>query len=62
MSDAAAHNSYVATNPEAVALRGKSETLSHLMDAGKFLFAKLTAKSRENRWLKINVHMFMREL
>jgi hypothetical protein len=42
--------------------RAKNETLAHLMDAGKFLFAKLTEKSRENRWLKIDVQIYMREL
>jgi HIRAN domain len=42
--------------------RTKNETLARLMDAGKFLFAKLTEKRRENRWLKINVQIVMREL
>lgn len=42
--------------------RAKNETLARLMDAGKFLCAKLTEQSRENRWLKINVQIFMREL
>ena len=41
--------------------RAKNEPLAHLMDAGKFLFAKLTGKSRENRWLKIDVQIFMHE-
>lgn len=41
--------------------RPKNETLAHLMDAGKFLFAKLTEKSREKRWLKIDVQIIMRE-
>jgi hypothetical protein len=42
--------------------RAKNEPLARLMDAGKFLFAKLTEKRREKRWLKINVQIFMREL
>jgi hypothetical protein len=42
--------------------RAKNETLARLMDAGKFLCAKLTEQSRENRWLKINVQVVMREL
>jgi HIRAN domain len=42
--------------------RAKNETLARLMDAGKFLFAKLTEKSREKRWLKIDVQIIMREL
>jgi hypothetical protein len=42
--------------------RPKNETLAHLMDAGKFLFAKLMGKGRENRWLKIDVQIIMREL
>jgi hypothetical protein len=32
------------------------------MDAGKLLSAKLTGKRRENRWLKIDVQIVMREL
>jgi hypothetical protein len=42
--------------------RAKNEPLARLMDAGKFLFARLTERSRENRWLKINVQIVMREL
>src|SRR5947209_15764011 len=42
--------------------RAKNEPLARLMDAGKCLFAKLTEKSRENCWLKIDVQIFMREL
>ena len=42
--------------------RAKNETLARLMDAGKFLFAKLTEKSREKRWLKIDVQIYMHEL
>jgi HIRAN domain-containing protein len=42
--------------------RAKNETLARLMDAGKFLCAKLKEQSRENRWVKINVQIFMREL
>ncbi len=60
--DAAAQNSYVATHPEAVALRAENEALARLMDADKFLFARTTEKSREKRWLKIDVQIIMREL
>jgi hypothetical protein len=42
--------------------RPKNETLARLMDAGKFMFAKLMEKSRENRWLKIDVQIVIREL
>ena len=42
--------------------RAKNETPARLMDAGKFLFAKLREKSLENRWLKIDVQIVMREL
>jgi HIRAN domain len=42
--------------------RAKNEPLARLMDAGKFLFAKLTEKSREKRWLKVDVQIIMREL
>jgi hypothetical protein len=42
--------------------RAKNEPLARLMDAGKFLLAKLMEKSRENRWLKIDVQIIMREL
>lgn len=42
--------------------RAHNETLARLMDTGKLLFAKLTGKSRENRWLKITVQIVMREL
>jgi hypothetical protein len=41
--------------------RAKNEPLAHLMDAGKLLFAKLTEKGREKRWLKISVQISMRE-
>jgi len=41
--------------------RANNETLARLMDAGKLLFAKLTGKSWEERWLKINVQIVMRE-
>lgn len=42
--------------------RAKNEALARLMDAGKFLFARTTEKSREKRWLKIDVQIIMREL
>jgi hypothetical protein len=47
---------------EAITLRAENESLARLTDAGKLLFAKLIEKSRENRWLKINVQIIMREL
>ena len=42
--------------------RAKNETLARLMDAGKFLFARLTEKRREKRWLKIDIQIYMHEL
>ena len=42
--------------------RANNETLARLMDAGKLLFARLIGKSREKRWLKIDVQIFMWEL
>lgn len=42
--------------------RAKNESLARLMDAGKFLFAKVMEKSREKRWFKVNVQIFIREL
>jgi hypothetical protein len=54
LTESGAHLGYVP--------RAKNETLARLMDAGKFLCAKLTEQSRENRWLKINVQIVMREL
>jgi hypothetical protein len=42
--------------------RAKNESLARLMDAGKFLFARLTEKRREKRWLKIDVQIYMHEL
>jgi hypothetical protein len=41
--------------------RARSEAPARLMDAGKLLFARLTGKRRENRWLKIDVQIVMRE-
>lgn len=62
MTPDAAHMSYLDPYREAVAPRAKNETFASLVDAGKLLFAKLTEKSRKNRWLKIYVQIYMREL
>jgi hypothetical protein len=42
--------------------RARNEAPARLMDVGKFLLARLTGKCRENRWLKIDVQIVMREL
>ena len=62
MTPDAAHMNCPEPHREAITLRAENESLARLTDAGKLLFAKLIEKSRENRWLKINVQIIMREL
>jgi len=43
--------------------RTKNEALARLMDAGKFIFGRLQSKEWvDDRWLKIQVHLYMRDL
>jgi hypothetical protein len=41
--------------------RVKNEALARLMDAGKFLFARLEAKAWQGSWLKAEVRVFLRD-
>jgi hypothetical protein len=34
---------------------------SHLMDAGKLLFARISSKKMTGSWLRIEVRIFLRE-
>lgn len=34
---------------------------SRLMDAGKLLYGKITAKEEKGKWLKINIDIYLRE-
>jgi hypothetical protein len=42
--------------------RAKNEPLARLMDAGKFLFTRLTKVNRAGHWLKIDVQIALREI
>lgn len=42
--------------------RAKNEVLARLMDAGKFIFGRLESKEWVNRWLKITVKIFLRDM
>jgi hypothetical protein len=42
--------------------RGKNEAIARLMDAGKFLFAKLVDKEWHDNWLRIEARVYLREL
>ena len=39
----------------------KNEVLSNLMDAGKLLFGRLNEKTWVDRWLKLDVQVFLRD-
>jgi len=42
--------------------RDRNEILAHLMDAGKFLFARLEAKEWKGDWLRVVARVFLREV
>ncbi len=42
--------------------RAKNEVPARLMDAGKLLFGKLEAKEWVEKWLKVTVRVFMKDL
>lgn len=41
---------------------GKNEILARLMDAGKYIFAKLEEKDWVNEWLKLTIKLYLRDL
>lgn len=41
--------------------RAKNEALARLMDAGKLLFAKVESKAWQGEWLKVEVHIYLRD-
>lgn len=41
--------------------RAKNEALARLMDAGKLLFARLETKAWQGDWLKVEVHIYLRD-
>lgn len=42
--------------------RAKNEALARLLDAGKFLTARLVHKERRDRWLKLDIEIYLKEL
>lgn len=42
--------------------RDRNEVLARLMDAGKFLFAKLEAKEWKGDWLRLSARVFLRDV
>lgn len=42
--------------------RAKNEVIARLMDAGKLLFGKLETKEWKDRWLKLGVRVYMRDI
>lgn len=42
--------------------RNDNKVLSRLMDAGKFMYAKLTTKRWCDEWLKLNIEIYFKEL
>lgn len=42
--------------------QAKNEALARLMDAGKFLFAKLVGKEWHHNWLRIEAQVYLRDL
>lgn len=42
--------------------RDRNEILARLMDAGKFLLARLEAKEWHGDWLRVSARIFMREV
>lgn len=41
--------------------KGDNAVFSRLMDAGKLLFGRITAKQWAGKWLKINIKIFLHE-
>jgi len=41
--------------------RADNVIFSRLMDAGKLLFGRITAKETQGSWLKINIKVFLHE-
>ncbi len=41
--------------------RKKNEVIARLMDAGKLVFGKIEEKQYLNRWLEINIRVYMRD-
>ncbi|MGI6349676.1 MAG: HIRAN domain-containing protein [Eubacteriales bacterium] len=41
--------------------RKDNEVFSRLMDAGKLLFGKITAKEVKNKWLKLDIKVYLHE-
>lgn len=42
--------------------RAKNEALARLMDAGKFLFARVEDKDWHGEWLQVDVRIFLRDI
>ena len=42
--------------------RDRNEILARLMDAGKFLFARLESKQWQGDWLRVSIRVFLREI
>jgi hypothetical protein len=42
--------------------RAKNEALARLMDAGKSLFGKIESVTKEGRWLRIDIHLYLRDV
>ncbi len=41
--------------------RDRNEVLARLMDAGKFLYARLESKEWQGDWLHVSAHVFLRD-
>ena len=42
--------------------RDRNEVLARLMDAGKFLYARLESKERQGDWLHVSARIFLRDV
>lgn len=42
--------------------RAKNEPIARLLDAGKLIYARLTAKTWNDDWLRLDIEIIMREL
>lgn len=42
--------------------RAKNEVLARLMDAGKLVFGKIEGLEKFNKWLKISIRVYMKDM
>lgn len=42
--------------------RERNEVLARLMDAGKFLFARMEAKGWRGEWLRVSIRVFLKDV